>query len=237
MTHRSPLVTLAGLLVAFAIMFGVNIANTSRAGQPPSASSPPPSSPSASAVPSTEVQSPAATDQATPTATPSETATQAPEGEQFPDKIVYAGRTKDGGTTLAVAVLRDQAAAYVCDGRSVESWLRGTAKDGEVNLTSKKGDKLEAKLEGGVLTGTIELGDRKYTFAIKEAKKPAGLYRARGSKTTVGWIILEDGSQVGIETDEGGTPKAAPQLDPDQPKVTANGEDLTAAPVEGDEDF
>jgi glucose/arabinose dehydrogenase len=234
MTHRSPLVTLAGLVLAFAIMFGVNIANSAqRAGQP---ANPSPSA-SASPTPSTEVQSPAATEKASPAATPTKTATQAPKTEQFPNKIVYAGRAKDGSTALAVAVLRDQAAAYVCDGRSVESWLRGTAKDGEVKLSSKSGDKLEAKIDGGVLTGTIEVRNRKHTFAIKQTKKPAGLYRARGSKTIIGWIILEDGSEFGIETDEGGTSKAAPQLNPDQPKVTANGEDLTAAPVEGDEDI
>jgi hypothetical protein len=234
MTHRSPLVTLAGLVLAFAIMFGVNLANSApRSGEyaNPSASA------SASPTPTTEVQSPAATEKASSAATPSKTATQAPETEQFPNKIVYAGRTKDRSTALAVAVLGDQAAAYVCDGHSVESWLRGTAKDGVAKLTSKTGDKLEAKLEDGVLTGTIEVRDRKHTFAIKEAKKPAGLYRARGSKTVIGWIILEDGYEVGIETDEGGASKAAPQLNPDQPKVTANGEDLTAAPVEGDEDI
>jgi hypothetical protein len=234
MTHRSPLITLAGLVVAFAIMFGINIANSApRAGEYAN----PSGSASASPTPSTEVQSPAATEKASPAATPTKTATQAPKTEQFPNKIVYAGRTKDGSTALAVAVLRGQAAAYVCDGRSVESWLRGTAKDGEMKLTSKTGNKLEAKLDGGVLTGTIEVRNRKHTFAIKEAKKPAGVYRARGSKTTVGWIILEDGSEVGIETDDGGTSKAAPQLNPDQPKVTANGEDLTAAPVQGDEDI
>jgi hypothetical protein len=234
MTHRSPLVTLAGLVVAFAIMFSINIANSApRAGEYANRSG----SASASPPPSTEVQSPAATEKASPAATPTKTATQTPETEQFPTKIVYAGRTKDGTTALAVAVLRDQAAAYVCDGRSVESWLRGPAKDGEVKLTSKNGDTLDAKLQSGVLTGTIEVRNHKHAFAIKEAKKPAGLYRARGSKTTIGWIILEDGSEVGIETDQGGASKAAPQLNPDQPKVTANGEDLTAAPVEGDEDI
>ena len=129
MTHRSPLVTLAGLVVAFAIMFTINIANNpERAEQPASASA----SPVASATPSTEVQSPAATEKASPAVTPTKTATQAPEAEQFPTKIVYAGRTKDRTTALAVAVLRDQAAAYVCDGRRVESWLRGTRKDGGV---------------------------------------------------------------------------------------------------------
>jgi hypothetical protein len=38
--HRSPLVTLAGLVLAFAIMFGLNLANSSRhvtSGAPPAA--------------------------------------------------------------------------------------------------------------------------------------------------------------------------------------------------------
>ena len=33
MTHRSPLVTLIGLVAAFAIMFGVNLAVTRRDGE------------------------------------------------------------------------------------------------------------------------------------------------------------------------------------------------------------
>jgi hypothetical protein len=58
MTHRSPLVTLAGLVVAFAIMFSINIANnpTRRAARERIRV------PVASATPSTEVQSPAATE-------------------------------------------------------------------------------------------------------------------------------------------------------------------------------
>ena len=59
-------------------------------------------------------------------------------------------------------------------------------------------------------------------FEIDEAKRPAGLYRARGSKTTIGWIVLPDGSQVGVQT-TGSDSSAAPRLD--------------AAPVNGDEDL
>jgi hypothetical protein len=69
---------------------------------------------------------------------------------------------------------------------------------------------------------------------VNEAK-PAGLYRARGSKTTIGWIVLEDGSEVGIQTTS--TVSSAPQLDPADPEVTVNGEKLDAAPVSGDEDL
>lgn len=233
MTHRSPLVTLAGLVVAFAIMFGVNIALDR---DEPATAARPSASASASSAGTSQVPSPGATGTASASTSPTTSATQTPAHEQFPGKIVYAGRTKEGTTTLAIAVLNGQAAAYVCDGRSVESWLRGTAKQGEVKLRARNGDQLEAKLHGGVVTGTIEIRDHRHSFAIKQAKKPAGLYRAKGSKTTIGWIVLEDGSQVGIESHQNGDSKAAPKLNPDQPKVTANGEDLTAEPVEGNED-
>ena len=236
MTHRSPLVTLAGLVVAFAIFFGINLANSApRGATGPGYSS---ASPSASSPDqSSDTPSPPATQQASPMATPGETATAEPEGDQFPDKVVYAGRTDDDGAAIAVAVLGDRAAAYVCDGRNVESWMRGTARDGELNLRAKNGDTLEAKLDGSTIEGTIELGDEKLDFTIEKAKRPAGLYRARGSAYTIGWIVLPDGSQVGIETRDDGTSTAAPKLDPDQPDVEVNGQSVTAKPVEGDEDI
>ena len=234
MTHRSPLVTLAGLVVAFAIFFGINLANSApRQATGPGYSS---ASPSASSQ-SNQTESPSATQQVTPTASPSETATAEPEGDQFPEKVVYAGRTDDDSTAIAVAVLGNRAAAYVCDGRNVESWMRGSAGDGELNLRAKNGDTVEAKLEGSTIDGRIELGDEKLEFTIAEAKRPAGLYRVRGSGYTIGWIVLPDGSQVGIEARDDGTSTAAPKLDPDQPDVEVNGESVTPKPVEGDEDI
>src|SRR5829696_147836 len=234
MTHRSPLVTLAGLVVAFAIFFGINLANSApRQATGPGYSS---ASPSASSQ-SNQTESPSTTQQVTPTASPSETATAEPEGDQFPEKVVYAGRTDDDSTAIAVAVLGDRAAAYVCDGRNVESWMRGSARDGELNLRAKNGDTVEAKLEGSTIDGRIELGDEKLEFTIAEAKRPAGLYRVRGSGYTIGWIVLPDGSQVGIEARDDGTSTSAPKLDPDQPDVEVNGESVTPKPVEGDEDI
>jgi hypothetical protein len=236
MTHRSPLVTLAGLVVAFAIFFGINLANSApgqATGPGYSSASPSASSPDQG----TETPSSPATQSASPTASPGETATAEPEGDQFPEKVVYAGRTDDDSAAIAVAVLGDRAAAYVCDGRNVESWMRGTAREGELNLRAKNGDTVEAKLDGSTIEGTIELGDEKLDFTIDEAKRPAGLYRARGSAYTIGWIVLPDGSQVGIETRDDGTSAAAPKLDPDRPDVEVNGESVTAKPVEGDEDI
>ena len=56
---------------------------------------------------------------------------------------------------------------------------------------------------------------------------PDCLYRAPGSKTTIGLIVLEDGSQVGVGTAATGL-AAALQLDPENPHVTVEGENLGA---------
>jgi hypothetical protein len=236
MTHRSPLVTLAGLVVAFALFFGINLASSApRQATGPEYSS---ASPSASTGDQTsETPSPSNTGPASATASPNGTPTAEPEGDQFPEKVVYAGRTDDDSAAIAVAVLGEKAAAYVCDGHNIESWMRGTARDGELKLHAKNGDRLEATLEGSKIAGEVEVGDEKLDFTIGEAKRPAGLYRARGSTYTIGWIVLPDRSQVGIETSDDGTSTAAPKLDPDQPDVEANGENVTAKPVDGDEDI
>ena len=237
MTHRSPLVTLLGLVAAFAIMFGVNLASSAprdsyTAGPSPTASATAASGPAdpTSAAPSSEPPSPASPP------TPSPSATQTAEDERFPNKVVYAGRTEDDSAAVAVAILGDRAAAYLCDGKDVESWLRGTVKGDEISLTSRKGAALEAKLVHGALEGKIELAGQEWQFLINQAEPPAGLYRARGAKTTIGWIILPDGSQVGIQT-TGEESVPAPKLDPDSPRVTADGEQLQGEPVSGDQDL
>ena len=231
MTHRGPLVTLAGLVVAFGIFFGINLMNSAphqEVGEGYSSGSP-----SETEAP----DQPTATEAAAPGASPTASAADDRAGDEFPNKIVYAGRTEDGSAAIAVAVLGGQAAAYFCDGSSVESWLRGTASEGELNLRSKDGDSLEARLDGSKIAGEIEVNDEKLDFTIGEAKRPAGLYRAEGSSTTVGWIVLSDGTQVGIQTDDKGQSKAAPELNPDQTDVNAGGQDLTAEPVEGNADI
>lgn len=231
MTHRSPLVTLLGLVAAFAIMFGVNLASSaprdSYTGSPSPAATPTAAAPT-TADPSTEPPSP------TPSPTPSPSASET-EVEKFPNKVVYAGRTDDDSAAIAVAILGDQAAAYLCDGQDVEAWFRGTVTGNEISLTSKRGAALEAKLVHGALEGKIELADEELTFTIGQAEPPAGIYRARGSKTTIGWIVLPDGSQEGIQT-TGEESAPAPELDPDNPEVTVDGEQLQGEPVSGDLD-
>ncbi|TDP94868.1 hypothetical protein [Labedaea rhizosphaerae] len=161
----------------------------------------------------------------------------APPPPQFPKQVVFAGKATNSHIAIAVAIKGDQSAAYLCDGRDVEAWLRGSAKDGRVELKSKSGkSRLVGRLDGKKLTGTITLSTKDYAFTIAVAPPPAGLYRARNGSTTVGWIVLPDGSQVGIET-TGTTSKSAPVLDPGRDGVTVDGQALTAAPVTGDETF
>jgi hypothetical protein len=228
--HRSPLVTLAAVVVAFIIMFTVDIL-----------SGPPGSSSTGTAVPSAAPATTSASSappQPPPTAVakPSPSASESTEESKFPQKVVYAGRTKDDSGALAVAVLGDQAAAYFCDGRNIESWLRGAVTGADISLKSKDGATLQATLDGNHLKGSLQIKKDTLKFEIAEAKKPAGLYRAKGSKTTIGWIVLEDGSVVGVQT-TGADSAAAPKLDPENAQVTVDGENLDAQPVNGDEDL
>jgi hypothetical protein len=214
MKHRSPLITLAGVALAFAIMFIVNL-TASPPGNRSSGTASPPAAPA-----TVSGRNPSAETAATP---------PSPE-----EKIVYTGRAEDNAGGIAVAVLGDQAASYFCDGRNIESWFRGSVREDEMSATSRGGATLEAKLDGNHMKGTVQIKSEKLKFEINEARKPAGLYRARGSKTTIGWILLEDGSQVGVQTTGAGS-TAAPALNPGNPQVTVDGDNLNAVPVNGDE--
>jgi hypothetical protein len=227
--HRSPLITLAAVAVAFAIMFTVDILSG-----PPGNSSTGTANPSAApATASASSSSPQPTE--TVVASPSPSATKSTDNK-IPEKIVYAGHAEDGAGAIAVAVLDSQAAAYFCDGRSVESWFRGAVTGSDISLKSKGGAPLRASLNGDHLKGSLRIQNDRVRFEINKAKKPAGLYRARGSKTTIGWIVLEDGSEVGVQT-TGEDSTAAPDLNPENPQVTVDGEELDAAPVNGNDDL
>jgi hypothetical protein len=228
--HRSPLITLAAVAAAFAIMFIVNMSVSPPGGSSTGTATPPP-------APATAVtNSPAPQTSETSAASASASPSKSVEESKFPNKIVYAGRAEHGAGAIAVAVLGTQAAAYFCDGRSVESWFRGAVQGGDISLKSTDGGTLRASLDGDHLKGALRIKNQRARFEINEAKKPAGLYRARGSKTTIGWIVLEDGSEVGVQT-TGQNSTAAPELDPENPQVTVDGDKLDAAPVNGDEDL
>src|SRR5947209_6842856 len=114
MKHRSPLVTLAAAVLWFIALITINFV-THPAGASGPGEYPPPTptgqSSGASASPSgsPSIQPPG----------PSPSVTRPPgglispkPGTQYPQKVVYAGRTRDGSLAVAVAVLGNRAAAY-----------------------------------------------------------------------------------------------------------------------------
>jgi len=222
MALRGPLVTavvVLGGLVAFITVNSVGglVAASNRATQPPAETSAPPP-PATSEAPRTTTEAP-------------------PPAPAFPAEVVYAGRASTGRLAIAVAVKGDQAAAYLCDGVSVEAWLRGTAADGKVELfTKNRSARLAAALDGRDLTGVASVGGHEYPFTIGVAAAPAGLYRGSAGSTTIGWIVLPDGSQVGIAT-TGDRSAPAPELDPNDGAVTVGGQQVDADKVAGDTTF
>jgi hypothetical protein len=237
MAHRSPLLTLAAVAALFAgfviANFTVNPGPQSTAEPLTSATSAAPTR-AASSAPSTPAPSPEPSTSASPRRPPSTASTA--DDEQFPHKAVYAGRTEDDHIAVAVAVLGDRAAAYICDGRSLEAWFRGSVDGSYVDLTARNGDRIRAELDDhGRLEGALRHAGRTYEFELRTAKPPAGIYRAKGSKSTIGWIVLPSGSVVGVATDSSGNSAPAPQLSADQ-QAEVDGETVTATPVEGDSD-
>jgi hypothetical protein len=237
MAQRGPLVT---AVVAVGGLVGLMTANA--AGGLVSAGGPSPTPEQAGqtqTIPSNTVPPVETT-----TAPPVETTTTkpppppAPAAPAFPAEVVYDGKVNGNPAWVAVAVKGEEASAYLCDGAAVESWLTGTAKDGKVDLASKDGaNKLNAELQAdGSLAGTVSLAGQPFDFTIAVAPAPAGLYRGQDGQTTVGWIILPNGQQVGIA--KTGTAEApAPKLDPAKGGATIGGKFVPAEKVTGETTF
>lgn len=149
---------------------------------------------------------------------------------------MWAGRVKGGGATVAIAVHQGVAIAYVCDGGLIEAWLKGTAADGEIAMKGADGAALVGDFGGGRVQGTVNTDSRTWTFDVPAATKPSGLYRStqtvRGATVDAGWIVLADGTQVGVLTTDGGDPAPAPRLDTASGTATVNGATVTANAID-----
>lgn len=221
MKHPGPLLTLFAGLVLGLFILTLN----AMTGEPAPSSR---QRPATSATPSPRPSTPSPSSPAR-TSPPATTASAGPQTE-------YAGRTTDNTASVAISLRGNKAIAYVCDGRTREAWMRGPVEeDGDMHLTSAETNaKLDGILSGGKVTGTVDIGDRNWAFTADKAVKPSGLYRAaaqvRGAELKGGWIVLQDGSQVGIVSRDG-KPAAAPPIDPATGAVTVDGTQLTARPV------
>ncbi|MFJ9539324.1 hypothetical protein ACIRPX_18950 [Streptomyces sp. NPDC101225] len=221
MKRPGPLLTLlAGLLLGLFMLIlntttGTETASSTDRKQPPAASAPP--------APTKSGASPK----------------QSPKPSPSPSAVAdasYAGRTDDDSSAVSVSVRDGRAIAYFCDGHSKESWLKGDVKDdGTMRLTGTDGAELNGTVkENKRIRGSVDIGGGHYAFTADRARKPSGLYRAtatvRGAKIDGGWIVLQNGRQVGVVTRDA-KPSAAPVIDPRTGAVTVDGQQLTARPV------
>ena len=177
----------------------------------------------------------AATTSVAPTTAPTAVPTTPAYAAAYLSPAVYVGRDATRRTRVAVAVRDGTVAAYVCDGKSVESWLTGTATGTTATLTAG-GDRLVAEVAGGGLhiTGTVR--GRPVDVTAAPASAPAGLYRLDATNgTTVGWIVQPDGTQVGLRS-RSGVVAPAPVLVPGQ-AVTLDGQQAYPQEVSGDDRF
>jgi hypothetical protein len=225
-----PLVTLAA-----AALVGVGLLTAdlltdparTRADAAPAAAATPAASTTPTAPPPTSTR-------ATSSATTSASTTTPAVAAAYLAAAVYVGRDADRRTSVAVAVRDGKLAAYVCDGKAVESWLTGTASGATAILTGG-GDRLTAEAAPGGLRVTGAVRGRPVDVTAALASAPAGLYRLDAGNTSVGWIVQPDGTQVGLKVG-GGVVAPAPVLVPGQ-AVTVDGRTATAQEVSGDDRF
>ena len=164
----------------------------------------------------------------------SESASAAPAAVK--PNVTWAGKVGAAKASIAISARNGGAVAYFCDGKKIEGWLLGTAVDGKLDLTGSTGDTIKGTFGNGRAKGTVTVAGKSWTFDVAAVKKPSGLYRAsaevRGAEVVGGWIVLADGSQVGVlRRDDVESP--APPIDVATGAVTVDGQQLTAAEVDG----
>ena len=154
-------------------------------------------------------------------------------------EAVYTGRSSGNQVTLAVETEGDKAAAYVCNGRTIEAWLQGSVNGNQVTLAGNNGASLTGSLSGLDMFGTVTANaGLSFPFSAELSPHPAGVYQARiavnGLATRIGWAVLPDGTQVGVAV-AGATKYPAPPLDLANGSFTLGGASFKAAPVAGNE--
>lgn len=216
MKRKGPVITLAAGVVVASVLMVLNLNTTGGQDYDPAAAEP-----NAPAATTTAADPAATTQPAKPPAT---------------GPVTYAGNVQGGAATLAIAIKDGTAVAYVCDGKKAEAWLQGTAAGGELSLTGPGEAKLTGTYGNGKAAGQVWAAGKKWAFSLASVKPPSGLYRAaadvNGARVVGGWIVLADGTQVGVVSVDGVEQPASP-LNPATGASDVNGSPVTAAPVDG----
>ncbi|HEU0086509.1 MAG TPA: hypothetical protein VFQ77_02450 [Pseudonocardiaceae bacterium] len=236
MRYRGPVITLLAIAALATVLFAVNLTTVAqtaaRATAPPGSAQPP--------VPAQEstAQEPADAPEAGPQPDAADPA--APPAVAAPPPAAYAGRSSGNEVTIAIKVRGSEAAAYVCDGKRIESWLQGTLEDGQLSLQGAEGAKVTGAVQDEAVFGTVQVQGKRWPFAAETANSPAGLYQGdgtvNGAPARVGWIVRQDGSQVGV-ANVGGVRQPAPAIDPSHlGGVQVGGITIVPRPVTGADD-
>ena len=159
--------------------------------------------------------------------------------EQAVVEAIYTGRSSGNEVALAVATEGRKAAAYVCNGQTIEAWLQGSVNGNQVTLAGKNGASLTGSLSGLAMFGTVTpAAGLSFPFSAGLSPRPAGVYQARitvnGLATRIGWTVLPDGTQLGVAV-AGQARHPAPPLDLGTNSFTLDGGSFKAAPVAGQE--
>jgi serine/threonine protein kinase len=220
--RRGPLVTLAAAVVAAAVVTGLNLTTSADAR-------------TGNLV--TQVSIPPAVtpvDKGTGTLPPTNDVALPPLNTPAAEKlrVTMAGKVDDDAGTLAISIRDGQAIAYICDGDRLEAWLKGTAKNGLLNLSGKNNTKITGLFDARRAAGEVTIEGKAHRFEIGVVRKPSGLYRLSsqvgGARVNGSWIVLPDGRQVGVLL-RGETPGPAPTLDLTARTTTIDGTIVTGA--------
>jgi len=215
MKIRGPLLTLVAVAVLGVAILVINISK-----EEPAPSGKPPATTATAAAP------------------PPAPSPVTPPPPAFPAKADYVGKvpTANGTVTVEITVDGDKAIAYACDGNTVESWLRGSAVNGAVSLANKdKTSRLDGRLQGDAIVGTLTIADKKWDFSAAIAQPPAGLYVYENAGVRNSWVVDAEGKVTGVQRREDGSTKPAPTLTTDG-IANIDGIEVRAIRVEGDSD-
>jgi hypothetical protein len=201
------------------------------------------SSPAPTESPAAPTESPAAPTESSAAPEESSAPASAPSPKPTrttPTKATYTARVGGGGGSVAVAVHGSKAIAYVCNGSSVEGWMRGKVENGKLTLTGKNNAHLTATYHAGKVSGDVEAHGTDYSFSAPTASKSSGLYEAtvsvQGKTIKAGWIVLGDGTQIGsleMNAESGEDAVTAPKLDLATMTARLGNLVLHAVPVDG----
>jgi serine/threonine-protein kinase len=227
--RRGPLITLAAGVAVAAVLAALSMtaASRDRAGRTAGIAGPPAV---VAGTPATEapIQAPEILPPTTPLAA------SAPADRT---RATFAGHVDNKGGTLAISLRDGRAIAYICDGKRLEAWLKGTASDGRFALKGKNGAAITGTFSTGGAQGRVTAAGRTNSFTLGIASKPSGLYRAatkvRNADVVGSWIVLPDGGQVGVLT-EAGRPEPAPALDVTSRITTVGGTQVAATTIDVD---